>query len=611
MLTDKHALPLKEADPDTDIKTGLMIREETERLAQQMAARSLINAFLRENVDAIEHLQSLAEAAEKGAAVPVTLMLGDGARLHGTVQYASLIGQHVYADEWMLEAGEIRRLLTFHELAERLVLELAQRLHHRRQRPLAVDEVLRRIGLSVRYLHGHLVQREEDAKAGKEVRRLDYIRSEQSVFAGHPFHPYPKSVEGMDEVDLDRYSPERGASFALYYFAVSKSALHGEWLPGERSAMLPEPIREPYREALVERIGTLAEDMYEPLPMHPWQARQLLGQPRLRRALERGELVPLGPLGPKVFPTSSVRTVWEPGSGCGWKLPLGVRITNLIRVNTAEQTTRTMHAAQLTARLGDDLRRELPGLMPETGYAGIAEAGDAILDPSITVMFRPLKLDPSSSFVLASLVESWPGERAPKLAQAIAESAQAGGTRELPDMQLWLERYLQLSMLPLLRVWDRYGISFEAHAQNSLLALKGGWPSAFYTRDLEGMSVDRQVAEAAGWIGELLPENSPLLYNAAEAWRRTLYYYFVNHLGSLIHAWARCQNRPEGEGWDVVRHLLLAERARASARLLPYIDGLLTEQTLPAKANFSSCLVNKGDTPLYIMIANPMRDGRR
>ncbi|OZB95305.1 IucA/IucC family siderophore biosynthesis protein [Paenibacillus sp. XY044] len=590
-------------------RSGASAGSLAERHAVQLAARSLLNAFLRENEDAVERMEILAEAAEMGAAVPLTLLLSDGTRIHGSVRYASLTGQHLYEEEWLLERCGSARVLPFDELAEALVREQSLRLGP--GAAVAAPGTLKRIQASVRHLRGHLERREADEQAGLDVRKLDYIRSEQSVLAGHPFHPYPKSVEGMNETDLIRFSPERGASFLLHYFAVRSSCLICEWLPDAFQGTLPPEACETFRRALKEGLGSQAAALYEPLPMHPWQADRLLEQPWIEQAVQRGELVPLGPLGPRVYPTSSVRTVWEPHSGYGWKLPLEVRITNLVRVNTAEQTSRTMHAVRLAAHLGGELESELPGLLPETGYSGIAVHGQAMPDPAASVLIRPMALEPTATFVLASLLEGWPGEQMPKLAQAITESGRSGGAQQLPDMLEWLERYLRLSMLPLLRVWDRFGISFEAHAQNSLLSLADGWPVKFYVRDLEGMSVDRRLAEKAGWVGDVLPKDSPLLYEAADAWHRTLYYFFVNHLGSLIHALALWQGWPEREGWSVVRHLLVEEREWSSERLRPYVDGLLNHSTLPAKANFASCLANKGDTPLYISIHNPIRDGRR
>lgn len=575
-------------------------------MAESMTARSLLNAFLRENEDVIESVAELEAAAQQGSAVSLSLLLANSAKLRVTIRYASLTGQHLFEEGWLLERGGYTGQISFEELAETLVTELALRFDSEAR--LNTTAVLERIHRSVSQLRGHLEQWVDAGADDKNLNRLDYIASEQSVFAGHPFHPYPKSAEGMSESEQDRYSPERGADFVLYYFAVHASRLQEQWLQGEESRAFPAEVYAQFRQALSERLSSEADKLYKPLPMHPWQAHRMLERPWVRELIQREELIPLGPLGPRVYPTSSVRTVWEPSSRNGWKLPLEVRITNLIRVNTPEQTARTMDAASLTAFLGHELVQELPGLLPETGFIGLVAQGQDQPDPAFTVLIRPMEVDRTSTFVLASVLESWPGEHTPKLAQAISDRAQNGGNLPIPDMKAWLECYLRLSMLPLLRVWDRFGISFEAHAQNSLLSLKDGWPSCFYIRDLEGMSVDHELARKLEWIGGSIAEDSPLLYAPAEAWHRTKYYFFVNHLGSLIHALALWQERPEGEGWAVVRSLLLEERERASVRLRPYVEELLNTDTLPAKANFSSCLADKGDTPSYLGIPNPIRE---
>ncbi|MEO6422717.1 MAG: IucA/IucC family protein, partial [Candidatus Nitrotoga sp.] len=40
-----------------------------------------------------------------------------------------------------------------------------------------------------------------------------FIESEQSLIFGHPFHPAPKSRQGVSYEDMLRYSPETGANF--------------------------------------------------------------------------------------------------------------------------------------------------------------------------------------------------------------------------------------------------------------------------------------------------------------------------------------------------------------------------------------------------------------
>jgi siderophore synthetase component len=404
--------------------------------------------------------------------------------------------------------------------------------------------------------------------------------------------------------------------------------------------------------------------------LHPWQAEDVLRQSLVQSLIRQRVMIPLGALGPVVYPTSSIRTVWDAETGYGYKLPLHVRITNLVRDNTQEQARRTLDAAKIISELSADWQTHIQSdafkVLMETGYSRVCfkppyeaerigkaevtrdlevsgvtshakyDAGHEhsraatenktaainelkLLSDQFTVLYRPMHLNPESTYVLASLLEPLPGEQEPRLIGIIGDPCR-GKTGEQPDLAVWLERYLQISMVPMLRLLAAKGIAFEAHLQNSLLSIRDGWPECYYVRDLEGVSIVREQAETAGWVGSLISGDSPVLYGTEEPWMRTRYYFFVNHLGALIHALAVHEQRNEQEYWRVVRKVLeqLLEQVQrqeqqepeegsgSRSRLIAYIHDLLTASTLPAKANFTSCFQSRGDTPSFIPIPNPI-----
>ena len=188
--------------------------------------------------------------------------------------------------------------------------------------------------------------------------RIDrYLASEQSLIAGHRFHPAPKAREGSAR-DWLRFAPEAGARFRLRFLAVRDSALDTD---GDTTALdalgAPEP-----------------PPGYRVLPVHPWQFRLLARRPWLRRARQDGTLVDLG-LGPReVVPTSSVRTVYDPVADVFCKFSLNVRITNCVRKNSWYELA---GAVALTAMLGPvaaDLSARFPGtaVLGEPGYRTVA-----------------------------------------------------------------------------------------------------------------------------------------------------------------------------------------------------------------------------------------------
>jgi siderophore synthetase component len=145
--------------------------------------------------------------------------------------------------------------------------------------------------------------------------------------------------------------------------------------------------------------------------------------------------------------------------------------------------------------------------------------------------------------------------------------------------------------------------------QNSLLCTDGGWPTAFWVRDMEGASASRQRLARNGTL-DALPADSPVLYDDAEAWLRLRYHAVTNQLGHVVSVLGRHTDAGEERLWAVAREAVAGWRDAE-----PYASELLSAPALPAKANLSSRFAGRCERPLYVDVANPMRgavvhDGR-
>lgn len=91
------------------------------------------------------------------------------------------------------------------------------------------------------------------------------------------------------------------------------------------------------------------------------------------------------------------------------------------------------------------------------------------------------------------------------------------------------------------------------------------------------------------------------------------YYFFVNHLGALIHTIARINKLDEGFYWHTVRSVLLKELAvmDAASPSGGYIHDLLENPDLPAKANLISRFQERSETPDYVPMRNPIYESGR
>lgn len=413
-------------------------------------------------------------------------------------------------------------------------------------------------------------------------------QAEQSVRRGHPFHPTPKSLEldgdlqgsGDGERLLERCAPELGASFRLPHLALDPALVvevldgPGPWLPDDAVAAAPAgwPV----------------------LPVHPVQLAHLRTRPETARLLADGTLVELGERGAEVYPTSSVRTVCDPRFPTMWKLPLHVRITNFVRTVPQEHAVRAQDASRVVRALRGGWAYPGFRVLVETGWRGAdpAAVGDDVA-ADLTVVFREnLTAD---GRVLAGLVEEGTRGEEPVLVSEVRASGL--------DVRDWLREYLRVSLLPMLDIFARDGVGFEAHLQNSLLVTDAGRPVGFRVRDMEGTHVDR------GRLPPGLDPASPLVYDGDDAWQRFRYHGVVNQLAGVIGM----LGHHIGDEWTLWAAVAdaLREVGASSGPAAAWARDLRTSPTLPAKANLLSRFAERGEVPLYVALPNPIREADR
>src|SRR5690606_34697372 len=101
-----------------------------------------------------------------------------------------------------------------------------------------------------------------------------------------------------------------------------------------------------------------------------WQARHVQAWAEVRELIAQHRMIPLGPRGEPVFPTSSVRTVYAPEQDSFVKLPLDARITNFVRNNPLEHLERSLTASSIMQRIASSRGLEPLVVMPEIAYRG-------------------------------------------------------------------------------------------------------------------------------------------------------------------------------------------------------------------------------------------------
>ncbi len=516
--------------------------------------------------------------------MPYLLSFGrTGFQLAGALVHFSSIGYHRLAPPaWIGRNDDWQPLADATALVDLIAASLAEDskdpgdiAHARRDR---LQAAMRNSLDQVRYYHRQRV----------DTAHTPFLAAEQGLRFGHIFHVTSKAVDGFDEQDLQRYAPELGASFRLHYFAVAADLLD---LHTVQEGKLPvDPV------AARSAADLLAGGDYRLLPCHPWQARYLLELPEIDALAKNHSLIALGPLGEVAWPTSSVRTVWLPSQNLFLKLSLNIRITNFVRNNPPEQVERALDASLAISLLPPGVRDHASfRILPELGSQTLKVTNAALRAACAVVYRQAMPCDEAEHVrVVASVLEEPADGEIPLLALL----RQAAGKR-LPDARLvrtWWARYLDVTLLPLLRLFSDYGISLEAHLQNAMVAFRDGWPVRGYARDMEGTSISRQRFP---FLNHLRPA-SPVLYEDVQAWHRFRYYVLVNHIGHAIACLARTGLCSEAVLWQDT-----ATRLKASGN--PLARQLLKRSTLPAKANLLSTFHQQGERPAWVEIPNPMR----
>ncbi|MFD9374740.1 IucA/IucC family protein [Streptomyces sp. NPDC059999] len=474
-------------------------------------------------------------------------------------------------------------------------------------------DLVSRVADSVQRTAEFIADRRARPAAPAPVAEDRFLTAEQSLLLGHPLHPTPKSREGLSEADVRRYSPELHGSFPLHWFAVGPAVLATDSAWTERG----RPV------SAAQLFARLAPDLPSPtgttpLPLHPWQARDLLQRPAVAALCDAGLLTDLGPYGDPWYPTSSIRTVHRPGSPAMLKLSLGLRITNSRRENLRKELHRGVEVHRLLrAGLAEQWQSAHPGFDIVRDPAWVAvDSLDGTPVPGLDALLRhnPFRSDDDALCIAAlTTPRPWPGRttmRSP-LVETVARLAASTG-RPVPAVAAeWFLRYLDHVVRPILALDALAGVALEAHQQNTLVLLDpAGWPIGGRYRDNQGYYFrDSHRAELQHRLPGIGSASDTFVSDAVTD-ERFAYYLGINNVLGLIGAFGSQHLADE-------RVLLAAFRRflGKNAGLGPLPAQLLDSPTLRCKANLLTRLggldelVGPVDTQsVYVTITNPLHD---
>ena len=526
-----------------------------------------------------------------------------GARVLTVVDAVSATGNYRYRSLFYCKApAKAWDLLCCEKLAHLLLRELSL---HTDTPPN--DELMAQIRDSVTVTTAVLLAARPGPFSSEPLQA--FIESEQSLIFGHPFHPAPKSRQGVSHDDMLRYSPELGARFPLHYFAVRRDDLLQQSVLAQRCDQII---------AQQAPRGLAAGDDFALIPTHPWQAQYLLTHPAVAQALRAGRMRDLGPCGDAYFPTSSIRTLYHPDNPYFYKGSLNIRITNCVRKNAVYELEGALQVTRIMRQLMPELQQLFPGvgILEEPAFISLdLKLPDAQLNKEVSEGFGLIlrrgfhdALAPGVRPLLAGALFGNHVHGEQRIGELLAQAGQRrGGAREEVAEQ-WFSRYVEQVMYPVLYCYFVHGVIFEPHLQNVVIGVADGTPQQMFLRDFEGVKLASERYGVRQLQNISAQARAALWYSSEQGWQRISYCLFVNNFCEAISRISAGNARLEQRLWTVVGHHLHRYQTQfGDAQSAPRIQALLDGEPLPGKSNLLNRFFKRADrATTYLPLINPI-----
>lgn len=435
-----------------------------------------------------------------------------------------------------------------------------------------------------------------------------FITSEQSLLWGHAFHPTPKSRSGVSIDELLACSPEVGAKVILYWFKVDRSLL--DVLSADYRAT-PHTM---FEQLMANDSNPANTILY---PCHPWESHTLLQNPVVKIAIQQGKITPLGLAGERLYPTSSVRTLYHPDTNWFAKFSINVRLTNCIRKNawyeldSAVQLTSILQKIKVSEQLNNPIFKVMSEPYATTlnleSIAKQAHADVIKARESFGILYRESftlsEIDILQPTLAGSLF-AYDQDNKSCIATELKQKAQTTQSQYENVAKLWFERYLHCLLPGIFNYYFKHGVVFEPHLQNTLIGFEKDMPCCVWIRDLEGTKLLPEF-----WPPETLQKLSErarqsVYYSREQGWNRIAYCTFINNISEAIFFIAEENSALENTLWSALKKAIMCWQSLNTEQ--PELVKLLNDSYFPSKNNFTTRLLQHADKDTdYTQVAVP------
>ena len=403
---------------------------------------------------------------------------------------------------------------------------------------------------------------------GDRLAGATYDELECRITDGHRYHPTYKSRMGFDGEDNYAFGPEFAHLVRPLWIAAHNEITE---VTASRTLERHDFVRDQLGAATVDRfLDVLRAAGADPanftlLPVHPWQWREQV-ETAFAEQLRAGQLHLLGPDPDEFLPQQSIRTLACTTAARRPYLKLSMSI-----VNTSTSRVLAPHTVRNAAPISDWLRGVVesdPFLRDACRVVLLGEIQGSAVRPdqpggllheeiygALSCIWREslhAHVDPDEEAVPFTGLTAREIDGTPLIDRWIREQGVTG----------WLDRLVEVSVVPLLHLLCAHGIALESHAQNMVLLHRAGVPSRVALRDFhDGVRFSRahlaepeRCPELAGTPASHGNRNSFVETDDLDLVTDFLLdaFFFIN-LGELAIFLADAYGLAETEFWALIR----------------------------------------------------------
>lgn len=453
-----------------------------------------------------------------------------------------------------------------------------------------------------------------------------YLRSEQSVVEGHPLHPGAKLRKGMNAGENFMYSSEFGNVIHLKAVFIHKSI--------SRIQSLNVDYNDAVKQMFPDLIKTLEKEFgedfnlqnYHLMMVHPWQIKHILQSDYQDELNEK--LILISNHSVPYYAGLSFRTLVpkQPDLSPHIKLSTNVHITGEIRTLSEQTTYNGPLVTQILREImskDEDFSRYQSTYIDEN--AGIHfynrndnESIQTDRSEQLGTLFRnnlyQFISNETVPVIPSSLVATYPYNTEAPICTLIKTYQNTHQYKNFEEAaKQWIKDYSKALLGLVIPLYSKYGISLEAHLQNSVATFnKDGALDMIYIRDFEGLRIDNEQLNNAGFTTQHFHEKSRILTNSKTSVFNKMFYSTVqNHLGELVITIAKYSDSKilEQEIWQIIAQTvedIFNHMTHISKQHLNNIKRTIFASEIDYKCVTTMRLEDQAHEYTYIKVNNPL-----